>query len=85
MERERAMQARSVRSTKTKGDRERLEAAILNVQPTLNLLAASNVYAAKIRPDVCRALGVAETQSWPSVSRIKKTISDMKGRRRRRS
>jgi hypothetical protein len=85
MERERALNASFVRSTKTKANRERLEEAILKVQSSVNLLAASEHHAAKIRPDVCRALGVAESESWPSVSLIKKTISRIKGRRRRRS
>jgi hypothetical protein len=85
MERERAMQASSMRSTKTKADRERLEEAILKVQSSVNLLAASEHYAAEIRPDVCRALGITESESWPSVSLIKKTIFDIKHRRRHRS
>jgi hypothetical protein len=51
-----------------------LKAAILLVQPNPNLLAASESYARRIRPDVRRVMGCSDSKRWPSIGTIKKAI-----------
>jgi len=74
--------AGAARDVKAKSDKEladRLEEAIAAVKDEQNLvLAVSENFARKIRPDVCQWLDIDPAESWPSWSLIKAKISAMK-------